>query len=875
VIYQCCTSGRRAKLIGQAALNGIDFLEVLDGDQLPDDVRQRTLFVHFVNPLTITIPLANARIEGGERIRNISITAINPTDDDRVLAVQVDKSGDFSIYTLRLVEKASDALNVDPPAGIDRVLAAVDFSFKVACPATADCVQPSSCPPPTFDEPPIDYLAKDYASFRRLMLDRLALLQPGWAERNSADVGVALVELLAYVGDYLSYQQDAVATEAYLGTARRRVSARRHARLVDYHMHDGCNARVWVQIRAAADTTGYGPNVPVPRGTQLLTQLPGLGDVVPPGSGVVDDAVNADALVFETIEDLDHLFVAHNQLTFYTWDGQNCCLPAGATSATLLGSHPTLQPYDVLIFEEICGPRTGKSEDADPSHRCAVRVMQVVTTDRNGQPLQDEMNAQPITEISWDARDALPFPLCISATADDGSSVPVVSVALGNVVLADHGRTLDQAENLGTAPGSALQRLPALVANRCDPVPSLGDGCSRFLLQEVPPRYRPSLKEGPVTQTATIPPVQAVAQGMTLPSGFAPIYVDRTKPAAAVFQWQKSDVRPAIQLVGDDSTTWTPQFDLLESSSRSTEFVLEVENDGSTLRFGDGKYAAQAAAGVTYLAQGPFQYGPPARNGYRVGNGTIGNVAAESIRHIVIADNAIASVINPLPAIGGVDPETIADVRQRAPAAFRTQERAVTPDDYATFAKRYPDPLYSQVRDAAATFRWTGSWYTVFLTVDRPNNQDVDQSFTDGLRGFFDRYRMAGQDVEIEGPLYVPLEIVLNVCVKPDYFQSDVTAELLDVFSDRVLPNGQKGVFHPDNFTFGQTTYLGPLYAAAQAVDGVASAQFTTFQRWGIPSTKALDDGKLVLHRTELARVSNDPSFPDHGVFTLNPEGGK
>ena len=60
--------------------------------------------------------------------------------------------------------------------------------------------------------------------------------------------------MLAYVGDHLSYQQDAVATEAYLGTARRRVSVRRHARLVDYAMHDGCNARAWVQVQVNATT---------------------------------------------------------------------------------------------------------------------------------------------------------------------------------------------------------------------------------------------------------------------------------------------------------------------------------------------------------------------------------------------------------------------------------------------------------------------------------------------------------------------------------------------------------------------------------------------------------------------------------------------
>ncbi len=67
------------------------------------------------------------------------------------------------------------------------------------------------------------------------------------------DLGITLVELLAYAGDYLSYYQDAVATEAYLGTARQRISVHRHARLVDYWMHDGCNARAWLTISTDID----------------------------------------------------------------------------------------------------------------------------------------------------------------------------------------------------------------------------------------------------------------------------------------------------------------------------------------------------------------------------------------------------------------------------------------------------------------------------------------------------------------------------------------------------------------------------------------------------------------------------------------------
>ena len=64
------------------------------------------------------------------------------------------------------------------------------------------------CRQDALPEPDVNYLAKDYASFRQLILDRLAILMPDWRERHVPDLGIALVELLAYVGDYLSYYQD-------------------------------------------------------------------------------------------------------------------------------------------------------------------------------------------------------------------------------------------------------------------------------------------------------------------------------------------------------------------------------------------------------------------------------------------------------------------------------------------------------------------------------------------------------------------------------------------------------------------------------------------------------------------------------------------
>jgi hypothetical protein len=175
----------------------------------------------------------------------------------------------------------------------------------------------------------------------------------------------------------------------------------------------------------------------------------------------------------------------------------------------------------------------------------------------------------------------------------------------------------------------------------------------------------------------------------------------------------------------------------------------------------------------------------------------------------------------------------------------------------------------------AATFRWTGSWHTVFLTVDRLGGSRVDPDFEAKILDFVERYRMAGYDLEADGPRLVSLQIEMLVCVSPDYFRSDVKGALLEVFSNRMLPDGRRGLFHPDRFTFGQTVFLSPLYAAAQKVPGVSSVEIRRFGRMGSTDPKPLQDGHLPLNRLEIARLDNDPNFPERGVFTLILVGGK
>ena len=170
---------------------------------------------------------------------------------------------------------------------------------------------------------------------------------------------------------------------------------------------------------------------------------------------------------------------------------------------------------------------------------------------------------------------------------------------------------------------------------------------------------------------------------------------------------------------------------------------------------------------------------------------------------------------------------------------------------------------------AAVTFRWTGSWHTVFVTVDRAGGRPVDAAFEEELRDFIETYRMAGYDLEIDGPRSVPLDLELHVCAKRDVFRSDVLAGLRQRFASR------SGFFDPDHFTFGQPVYLSAIYAAAYEVPGVDSVTIQKFQRLGLDSAESADTGRIAVGRLEIARLDNDANFPENGVLTIHVDGGR
>jgi len=464
-----CLDSARCRLAVEAGANGIDYVHA-DG---------KSIVVGLLQPLPATND-ADCTAATGEIKLPVSehecyrlTVSIASKLEIETLSVRNDAEG-YGVIDITLKNPpaplAEDSLEIGEADGqqqrFDKFLSSATFRFGDA--DASDCGPQACGPQEQPSAPAIDYLAKDYSSFRRLMFDRLSQTLPGWTERRAADLGVTVLEVLAYAADHLSYFQDAVATEAYLTTARRRTSVRRHARLVDYRMHEGCNARAWVHVAVNA-------NVPVD-GLRFFTEP--NNPARKKGRSVITDAsqlaaeAEADRVVFEPILKDATLYPEQNTLYFYAGGNIECCLPAGsiaalidaepgATDRPLYGQRGTTwngdalpKVNDLLLIEEVIGPQTGRPEDADATRRHVVRLTRVETrTDQvpgktNGKESHVGWTEHNYLEVEWGPEDALPFSVCIATRGRQN-----VSILRGQ-----HGSRRPRADDRARADGPSTAR---------------------------------------------------------------------------------------------------------------------------------------------------------------------------------------------------------------------------------------------------------------------------------------------------------------------------------------------------------------------------------------------------------------------------------
>jgi len=752
------------------------------------------LLVTFEVPITLPQQnyLLNARsysLSGGERLfPHVLSATLNPPGtppelQNRLVQLDLDSIGDFSIYTL----------TVNGP-DIDPFFSSHKLRFRVDCDAAFDCREPAPVPPP---EPElaiaIDYVAKDYASFRQALLDFIPTRLPVWTERSEADIGMMLLELFAATADTLSYMQDRVANEAFLSSATQRRSVAEHLAVLGYQMDEGASAHTWLQFQV--NTTSP---VLLPAGFPVSTK---------PRGG------NERIIVFETYTAAT-LRTEHNAIQIYDLGNTNCCLPGTSLSVALVGQYDQLKAGDYILFDEKDG------------HRDIVRL-----TGRPEVVPSNQIKARPdgpITVLRWSPQTPLRYDYCIQDTT-----------VRANLVLATHGETI-AGEDLRRLTDEQKAALDAEIA-------------ARKAGQRIP-RQRLQLSRAPLahidTSTSTL---------------VAPLNQTPSQPEVIV---PRSVSTLELHVDGD---VWQELPTLLDSGPNDQVYRLEIDDEGyATVVFGDGTFGKRPDETSTVTAF------------YRIGGGAAGNLSADTLILPQPGDTPVpwlVSVTNPLPATGGRDLESRDHARRFAPATFHKPLVAVTADDYRLIAQDFTDAQGQQpIQRASADFRWTGSWLTVDLTVDPGGVEALSADLRNTLLAFLDTRRLAGYDLEIRRAVYVSVDLVIAFCLAKGFLAGDVEQRLLQALSNSGLPGGQKGFFHPDNFSFGDTLYVSKLFATIMAVPGVESAQITRLTRSHSPrpaseTSTNLRQGYLQVGPNEIIRLDNDRNLPQNGTLVLVPKG--
>lgn len=420
--YACDDRLRRQEILASGGVfNGIAAIEIV-AKPAGDPLVQRVLVVSFLHGVPAGITPGQIRITGGTRVPGTALRVVDLRDAGSQLEITLNQFGDFSEYLLTIAHPA-----------LDPVLRSRAFRFKVTCPDPFDCrpTTASAAEPPV--EPVIDYRAKDYRSLRRALLEFLRLRVPGYEETNAADLGVVLAELFANAGDQLSYFQDAVAQERFLGTARQRVSVKRHARLVDYSLREALVARTWLRAHVSPATSGP---VLVDRGTEVRTAGP-----------------PATAVWFATTEPCE-LFAEQNDLPIHTWKNAPCCLPRGASQLDLLGRRHTLRVGQPLLLQEALGATSAGWVEAaaDPAHRQIVYLTAIEFLIDPLLPLDPTTpHSQTVTRVHWSVSDATERELCLEF---DASGTRRATLVAGNLLPAIEGRRGAPEETIW-APGEA------------------------------------------------------------------------------------------------------------------------------------------------------------------------------------------------------------------------------------------------------------------------------------------------------------------------------------------------------------------------------------------------------------------------------------
>ncbi len=164
-----------------------------------------------------------------------------------------------------------------------------------------------------------------------------------------------------------------------------------------------------------------------------------------------------------------------------------------------------------------------------------------------------------------------------------------------------------------------------------------------------------------------------------------------------------------------DNALWSEVPALGQAGPEDPVYVVRQSGDGKThVCFGDGVTGRRLPTGELNV-----------KAVYRSGIGFVGEVPEEAISQLKTRPLGVRAVVNPSPATGAADPESMDSAKLNAPGTIKTLGRIVSLTDYEDFAS-----AFAGVGKARARELWSGQEKVVHLTVAPEPDAELTESDT-------------------------------------------------------------------------------------------------------------------------------------------------
>jgi hypothetical protein len=806
---------RALELRQHSQLNGIDFLIVtLENSPNPS---KAFLELHFYNSNEIANisnenpgELPNIfQISGGDTILagknpgQVKVTEVQPNLAENLLTLVVTPIGDYSIYELKISYQ-----NIDTHPVFSRI----NFKFRPGC-FNLNC-KPDLISIPPDPDPDIDYLAKDYDSFKHTMITSMIQRVPGWTATSEADLDQFILELFSAAADELSDYQDRVMNEAYLLTCKKRVTLARHARLMNYFIHQGNQSRTLLAFNVNQE-------IELSKLFEVWTNgIDGWTDGMPPRKTIVKTPTS---VIFSSKDysrpeyTRPRFYSEFNNIKLYTWSDSIVGLKKGTRSADLAmktSTGGTMPLSDVQRLQQIIDnglithlliQATGLN-DLEEKTQNLKEKRQLVSL-RNGSPpysqnkalaMVDPLTNETLLRVWWE--EGLEFNICPgNAYLFHGNILSVYQGEMTKSVFKEYGMKLNENEG-----DSYYERsLWGTICRISEPV-----------------LYEETRVGGEV-------------------------------PSASTFRVSVT--------IGSEQQEWIETPDLIHSTDSDAHYIIETDEAGlSTVRFGDGKNGKRlpnnAEVECTYLT----------------GIGGAGNVGADTLlyfNHLEFPEIE-HYCWNPFDVNNGRNMERSESIIRRVPEAYKSrQRRAITLQDYVDRVQEIPG-----VSKAAAEYQWTGSWRTVRISVDPKAGFELEGNLRNQIIKHLTAVKLLGEDFEIRKAHYIPLEIEVTFCVNEQYWVEDLRYLVEQEFSTGYTIDGRPAFFNPDLWTFGQNLHSSQIIGRLESISGIDHVVEIKMKRKG--ESFHLED-YIEIGMNEILQVANDHDHPEWGFIHFTLKGGR